>query len=75
MAMTCQACASTGFHEWTSPPHRDDPRYRYSCTACSGTGDENLLSFELTPLGRELIDNPPRGGNAPWIKERPDGPG
>jgi hypothetical protein len=26
------------------------------------------MPFEITALGREYIDNPPRGGVAAWIK-------
>jgi hypothetical protein len=34
------------------------------------------MQFEITTLGREYINNPPRGGVAPWIKPTanfPDG--
>jgi DnaJ-class molecular chaperone len=38
MSRPCPSCDGRGYQEWTSPPHRGDPRYRYNCLTCEGTG-------------------------------------
>jgi len=37
----CQGCHGTGRVDWTTPPHRGDPRYAYRCS-CEGTGKESV---------------------------------
>jgi len=35
---TCPSCDGVGRVDWTTPPYRDDPRYRYDCGTCGGSG-------------------------------------
>ena len=70
MPRSCTACDGTGRIQWTSPPHRGDPRYSYACLGCSGTGDPDKASFILTKRALAYLNDPPRGSNAAWVKPK-----